>query len=122
MDEEAKNYLRDRFHAQLQALCQPAEAQLRLYPDCCQKVDELAVDFGNHWESYDSNLSADVTSRQRTAIEAIEDLLDAMGGKAEYWTKAALATSPEWQRVRLAARQALEALDWPVALPEQRWF
>lgn len=118
MESEAFDFLAE-LRSSLQALAQPAETQLRLYPDGVVKADELALDF-EHWRlcalgRHGCEMSAD----QRRTLDALDQLLAAMSGvsNAGHWTEDALWTDPAWMQVRELAAQALTAFGWPNPSP-----
>jgi hypothetical protein len=105
----------------LQDLRMLTEVQCRfLFPDFCTKADELALDFNNWCGAARGHLP--MTQLQRTAIDAVDVLLDAMsrGGPRfdeNIWTEDGLRTREEWAEVRIAAARALAAFGVPLAAP-----
>lgn len=103
----------------LQALAQPAEVQMTLFPDFVSKADELAVDF-HHWLLYaEEEHLADFTANQKGALLRIDEFLNVMGGarNAKHWTDDALHHDPMWKEVRGMAKEALDEFGWPNEKP-----
>jgi len=99
----------------LQALAQPAEVQLTLFPDFVCKTDELALDFDNALGATSDLLN----SEQRECLRPIDKVLDEFSGEANasYWSEDALRNNSLWSYVRNMARHALELFGWPNVPP-----
>ncbi len=101
----------------LQALAVPADVQLRLLPDFVCKADELALNFNDCYSLITAE--AELTDRQKAALDALDAKLDEMGGAGNehLWTEKALGIRPEWEEVRRLAVETLDAFGWDVAIP-----
>ena len=117
-----EEWIRGTFWASLQALALDPETQLGLYPDGCEKVDELANDFGLHWERYKQWFGRELTATQIANVVKIDSWLSEMSGKTELWTETALRQSSEWQETRRLASVALLMLGWTQETPDKKWF
>jgi hypothetical protein len=103
-----------QFQWAVQALAQPADVQLTLFPSFVVVPDELALDFDNWWRASDAKLGKQWSTNQRMALVALDKLLAAMSGKPELWTDLSLQ---RWSEVRQLAKNALSAFGWPEAVP-----
>ena len=103
-----------QFKWALQALAQPAEVQLSLFPGFVCKADELALDFDNWFKWYVGCQAETDLGMKREALEAIDHYLNAMSGPshAEFWTESALRLDPRWDAVRVLAKHAVQAFGW----------
>jgi len=113
-----------RLRQALQALALPAEKQIALLPGFVREADELALNF-DHWRrAAGADPGARLSRSQRAALDEIERHLDRMCGhtNAHLWTRAGLRDSPQWSRVRDAARAALEAFGWDLEVPAGRLY
>jgi hypothetical protein len=112
-------YLRTKEALQLLA-CSPA-AQFRLLPDVCVG-DELALDL-HHWrEVMIDNCSSELTSEQNASLAAIDEVFPrfSRGGseyREEFWMDEAVRKSPEWERIRQMAKDALSNFGWSEGEP-----
>ena len=103
----------------LQALAQPAEIQISMFPPYVVIADELALEF-SHWLQFVISSSRSLlTDTQVKTLESLDDFIaDSKGSDdADHWTVLALRSDPFWSRIRSLACDALVILDWPVALP-----
>ncbi len=100
------------------ALAQPADIQLRLYPDMVCKADELALDWDYALEYLKSH-QYPFTADQQAIIDALDALMDDMGGAENWlmWEDDALRTLPQWDRIRTMASQLAHLFAWPLAPP-----
>jgi hypothetical protein len=113
-----------RLRHALQALALPADTQLLLLPGFVPEVDELALSF-DHWlRMADTESGVRLSTAQRAALRAVEQLLDAMSGQgnAHLWTRAALKDGEPWSRLRQAADRALRSFGWDLDVPPGRLF
>jgi hypothetical protein len=103
----------------IQALSQPVEVQLALFPDFTCKADELALNFEDGIYELVGR-DAHVTVDQRGAIDYLDELVTTMSGEhnAEFWTEAALEKHPAWEEIRARARSVAVAFGWPIQPPE----
>jgi hypothetical protein len=103
----------------LQALAQPAEVQIRLYPDFVVAADELALEYDNCLVATLGNHRKEFTPTQVQALEKINSFLNQMSGSenAEHWTLDALYNDAKWTEVRTLAQQTLTELGWPIVIP-----
>jgi hypothetical protein len=74
-------------------------------------VDELALELGEALDlTWIPLQSGTITSDQLAPAQAVREMLRALGSQhAELWTLEGL-TAEEWSRVRIAAKEALQAL------------
>ena len=94
-----------QFKWALQALAQPAEVQLSLFPEFVCKPDELALDFDNWLKWFVSNQVEADLGRKREALDAIDRFFHAVSrpSHAEFWTEVALRLDPRWDAIRFLA-------------------
>lgn len=99
----------------LQALAQPGQLQLTLFPEHVCKSEELALDY-DHW--YDCFRRAKVvrSASQGAALQAIEDSF----GQVNEWSDAAVLMDDTWVNIRRLAQAALRAMNWPEGVPPPR--
>ncbi len=111
-----------RLRQALQALALPAEKQIGLLPGFVGEADELALNFDHGRRAAGADPAVRLSRPQRDALDALERHLDRMCGQvnAHLWTRAGLRGSPQWSRVRAAARAALEAFGWNLEVPAGR--
>ncbi|MET1257424.1 hypothetical protein [Aliikangiella maris] len=105
----------------LQALAQPSEQQLNLFPDFANAADELALS----WEEVieDEDLSG-LSESQKKALSVLDEYIVSISGKknAHLWTNEALKNNIEWSKIRALASAAIEELGWQkVNLKPSKW-
>jgi len=108
----------ERFKWSLQALAAPADVQLDLYPDSDWKVDDMAIEFEEWYEDIKKRQTF-FTAKQAAVLRKLNRALDDISGpeNADYWMEEALRVHPVWEKIRLMAKDALQALGWPVETP-----
>jgi hypothetical protein len=113
MGEFANPYCMRRLMHSVQALAQPPDVQLGLFPDFVCKADELALDFDNFWSCAKGNDGERLTAEQTSILDAINSELDAMSGSvnAELWTDDALRENLQWAHIRELAKATLVAFN-----------
>ena len=109
----------ERLRWTLQALAQPAEIQLTLFPSFVCVPDELALEFEQHYCNGPPSDRALWSASQLAALHKLDALLESMSGHehAGYWTLSALRDSDLWVRVRRLAMDSLVEFGWPAAPP-----
>ncbi|WP_010578290.1 hypothetical protein [Leptospira alexanderi] len=119
MDDTSTTHRRNLLLWSLQALAQPADVQVRLFPDFVSKADELALDFDSAYRSARHVADIVPTNLQKDALDAIDAKLAGFSGEsnAALWTESALAREPIWQEVRSLAKRALDAFNWSLGPP-----
>ena len=98
----------------LQALAQPYEIQVSLFPDFACAADELALE----WERVFLGIknAGDAISRELDEIDS--KILSISGiNNAEFWTDAALQERKEWEDIRDLARTALTKIGIDISAP-----
>lgn len=108
----------DRYKWAVQALSQPAEVQLLLFPDFAVVADELALEYEEAYNKLMETWPGTFTHIQRVAVEQLEAHLLAMSGPnhLHLWTDEGLL-SEHWAECRRLARRVLEVMEWPLELP-----
>lgn len=103
----------------LQALAQPSDTQIELFPAFVCVPDELVLDY-DEWFRKVRN-EHDLTPEQLNSLRKLDAAIEKESGPshAELWTEAALHTDPRWERFRELARNALAAFDWPMSVPRR---
>lgn len=112
----------ERFKWSLQALAAPADVQLDLYPDSDWKVDDMAIEFEEWYETIKRRQTF-FSAKQAAILRKLNQTLDDISGpeNAYYWMEETLRVDPVWEKIRSLAKDALGALGWPVeAPPKQR--
>lgn len=102
----------------IQALAQPYNVQLSLFPDFTHKPDELALSFED--ALYELVGREDlVSAEQRSAIDHLDDIVSAMSGEenADFWTEDAVRHHPTWEEFRVRAKLVAQAFGWPIESP-----
>lgn len=101
----------------LQALAQPFQTQIELFPAFVCVPDELVLDFDEWFQR--ARVAHHFTPEQLKALNELDSAIEKESGPAhiEFWTETAMQMDPRWERFRELARLALEACDWPIAIP-----
>ncbi|MCA9899122.1 MAG: hypothetical protein H6654_03030 [Ardenticatenaceae bacterium] len=111
------NTQQSELRAVLQALALPVSGQLRLYPNDACKVSRLIQEFEQSEPRFVAGTDC-LTNAQKEVLASLHrDLLRVCLDHT--CTDVALRRSDVWRRVRLLARSALLAFNWPLALPPQ---
>lgn len=108
-----------RFMWAVQALALDAAKQEQLFPEFADPPDELELDQQETQAAFLQAWQPLLSPQQTEAIESLDEQLEAMGGpeNARLWTVEALATAPEWARVRELATAVLREMGWPLESP-----
>ena len=99
----------------VQALAQPASAQVSLFPDLAVVGDELALQFADALLAYQAS-APPADSAQSLSLKQLDDYLSQLSGPEDraFWLdRAALNSDVRWQRLRDLARAVLTAFRWP---------
>lgn len=107
----------DKIKWAVQALAQPAEIQIGLFPDFVNVADELALT----WEealgeiTENDNFSDDILMN----IHSLDESILAISGdsNSEFWTDDALRESNKWEEVRSIAATIIKKMSWPTSSP-----
>ncbi len=112
------NYQQNQLRSVLQALALPVTGQLRLYPNEACKVSRLIQEFEQFEPVFVAEAAESLTEAQKAVLASLHH--DLMRVCLDHTcTDVALRRSEVWRRVRLLARSALLAFNWPLALPPQ---
>jgi hypothetical protein len=111
--------VKQQFQWTVQALGQPADVQPKLFPSFVVVADELALDFDNWRQVFESRFGGSWSPEQREAVAALDQLLSDMSGpdKPELWLEPGCLNHPRWSEVRQRAKSVLSAFGWPSDLP-----
>ena len=111
--------IEQQFQWAVQALAQPADVQITLFPSFVVVADELALDFDNWRQAFDSNFGTSWSPAQREAVEFLDQILDEMSGpnNPELWLHKECLNHPKWSEVRRLAEKVLSAFQWPSDVP-----
>ena len=102
----------------LQALALPVTGQLRLYPHDACKVSRMIQEFEQSEPLFLAEWDSCLTEAQQAVLASLRQ--DLMRVCLDHTcSDVALRRSDVWRRVRLLARSALLAFNWPLALPPQ---
>ena len=107
-----------RFRRSLQALAASADIQLQLIPDYLWGVDELAIEF-DQWYQVMKRRRTIFSKKQRSILEDLNKKLDEISGpeNLRYWMEDTVRTDIAWEDIRLLAKNALDAMGWPLEDP-----
>jgi hypothetical protein len=117
-DPNMKGAVFQRLKHSVQLLALPPKEQLELLPSFVCKGDELSGEFF-HWRrvvlsNYAKGLSVD----QLSAITELAGKFNWLADQGvQYWTDAAIRTSPEWEDIRRLGAGVLKAFGWPEETP-----
>ena len=101
----------------LQALAQPGDVQLSLFPRDVVIADELALEFDNWYRTAKQDATR-YSPEQAGALGALDAKLQCMSGIGKpHWSDHALCHDPEWEDIRRLARLALHVFGWKDAAP-----
>jgi hypothetical protein len=109
----------------LQALAQPAEAQLALFPKTTKTPNKLRMDFERcgEWFGPDGQAPASGPAEGWEAVADLRGRLELMKGEGSdrLWTDDGLRKDRKWETVRKAAQRTLAAFKWPNQRPPEDW-
>jgi hypothetical protein len=107
-----------RFRRSLQALAAPADIQLQLIPDYLWGVDEIAIEF-DQWYQVMKRRRTIFSKKQRSILEDLNKKLDEISGpeNLRYWMEDTVRNDIAWEDIRLLAKNALDAMGWPLEDP-----
>lgn len=110
--------MRDLLKRAVQALTQPADVQLALFPDCVCKGDELALDFDDGLYEMVGH-EHEYTPDQHSAISQLAARFSAMSGEqnAHLWTDDAIRSHLAWTEIRVLAEDVARICGWPAEPP-----
>lgn len=112
------NHKQNELRSVLQALALPVTGQLRLYPNDACKVSRLIQEFEQYEPVFVMEAAECLTEAQKAVLDSLHR--DLMRVCLDHTcTDVALRRSEVWRRVRLLARSALLAFNWPLVLPPQ---
>jgi acetyl esterase/lipase len=99
----------------LQAVAQPADVQLLLFPDFVFQTDEVMLDFDDALLLIKGELWSTLTPSQVEALIRIDDKMTEMTREFDpnRIPEDALRSDPQWEELRALAKQALMAFNWP---------
>jgi|SRR6185503_12858313 len=108
----------ERLKHALQALAMGPEVQTRLFPEFVCKANEMVFEFELWYERLISKAADALSDSQRLQLVAIEDAIAAMSeADNQLWSDEGLSSRPEWERLRVLARSALQTFGWPLEKP-----
>jgi hypothetical protein len=104
----------------LQAIAQPPEIQMELFPTFVVVADELALDFDQALQYARYKVGSQWTEAQIKALESLDRELEANSGpdKPEIWETPDCLSHPSWSAFRELASAALSAFDWSNQIPK----
>jgi hypothetical protein len=113
------NELLQKFTWALQALAQPADVQIQLYPNFVCVADELALEYNVFLVAVLVNHSQQFSSTQVQTLQSLDAFLNQMSGSENksHWTNDALRNDGKWAQVRILAEEALNELGWTKSVP-----
>ena len=112
------NHQQNQLRAVLQALALPVTGQLRLYPNEACKVSRLIQEFEQSEPVFMADAAGNLTVAQKAVLASLHQ--DLMRVCLDHTcSDVTLRRSEAWRRVRLLARSALVAFNWPLVLPPQ---
>jgi len=114
--------LRQMLESSLQLLSADYDVQVTSLPGFVHIPDELALTFDDSFALVEKIGSAGLLDA--AAVERLNGLrsaLSQMSEKHSLWTVEAVRSDPEWQAIRMQARELLHALGVPVTTPDLSW-
>ena len=105
----------------VQALAQPAQAQLGLFPSFVLAGEEMALEFDDALRAF-QEAAMPATEDQATCLTDLDRYLDQLSTPAneEFWLEpSSLCSDPRWEKVRELARAVLLAFGWPNETPRR---
>jgi hypothetical protein len=116
-EQQRKIWIFERLKHSLQALALPPAEQASLFPDFVDKTDELLLSF-DHWRVCAvGNYRADMTDAQSDSLASIDEHTDETATEPAILDESALGSNAFWQRLRVLAKQSLDAFGWPLETP-----
>lgn len=121
MDPSKKAFVGEKYKWAVQALALGASVQRTLFPELASVLDELEMDQQDAQVQFMKAWDESLLQSQREAVLALDGQLDAMAGEhnAELWEVDALANAPQWQEVRVLAREVLKRFGWALEKPPE---
>lgn len=103
-----------------QAISQPDNIQVRLFPEFVEVADELALGWEQAFEELPIARTT-LTEKQLEAIMKLDSYMASVSGpaNAHVWEIAALFGAPEWSALRRLAIDLLEEMHWKLEQPSQ---
>lgn len=103
-----------------QAIAQPANIQVQLFPEYAEVADELALGWEQALEELPSAHTT-LTESQLEAIAKLDSYMASVSGpeNAHVWEMEALFDAPEWCILRQLAVDLLEKMHWVLERPSQ---
>lgn len=118
MQEANRPWILELLKNSVQLLACPAEIQLGKFPDFVHAPDELALDFDNFRTAFEGNFGAELTDKQRSCLNSIDQSLLQM--PKECFSREGVLDSPEWRHIHSLAAEALKAFERPLDDPPRR--
>jgi hypothetical protein len=113
----------DNLIQSLQLLSAAYSVQTDVLPDYVDKPDEVALTFYDCFLLADQILEANlITMDQYKLLEDIDRKLAMMSSVKKYWTLESLSQDPEWQELRLLAKNILTMLRVTQERPNLDWI
>ena len=102
------------------------EDQASSFPEFVCLPDEVVLTFDEAYRLFDQVIDANlVTEAQIAAIKTIDCFIQGMDSKKDaenIWTLEAMKTSPDWQRLRILARNTLPLFNVTETKPNLDWL
>ncbi|MBQ0215642.1 hypothetical protein KAH51_19675 [Proteus vulgaris] len=98
------------------AFMQPSNIQISLFPDFVNVADQLAVE----WEIALDDINYELLSvEQCSTIKEFDDYMLSISGpnNVRFWSNEALASSMEWEKMRVLARKVVVSMGWATTPP-----
>jgi len=114
VDEVNREWISSELRSLLQALASTGEVALAYASEGSCRPDELALAYDNFVHAFVGNFGAGLSARQRSSLLRVHELFRAMSDtdQPELWTDDAVRWHPRWSEVRVAVKDALDALSW----------
>lgn len=103
----------------LQALAQPADVQLSLFPNNVHKSDELMLEYDHSLILVKGEVWPTLSPCQTDALIKIDEKMTDMTKvpDPEYNPEEGLRSDPDWEALRVMAKWALSTFNWPDTPP-----
>jgi hypothetical protein len=105
----------------VRALAQPAHIQIKLFPSFTFPVDEMLLEFEQHFVPEASRFPDQWSGVQYLSLLALDEKFRALSepDHEELWSDENCLERPEWTEIRRLALEVIQAFDWPAKEPPQ---
>ena len=113
----------DRLIEVLKLMACSADEQRAALPSFVAVADEIALLFSDELRLVEAHgVGSALDFETRRQLRMLDGQLDQMSGKPAHWSREALESDPEWQRIRESAQAILSRLGQTVGTPMLGWL